>query len=290
MKKINILLLIVLSFLLTNCYEETYNIKKEDNSLLNRTGNSILRMSYNITTYLDFDVNRNELTNIDLATVNPSSEKQHVLINLLENGEVNMTIKDIKFDKEINIPNKSLPNTIPEIVKTEIIGNTASYYDSTGKKINSINVQMPLQTELVKSILELGKNFSTEDLNNPIATLQGVNFIADLNKYIESAGDNVIITNQGDDVMTIRMNLSYIDPNSTESAVLIIDKLNKRLLASRIYTDTNELLQTVYYGYDKDTKTINAIKTIQPFRLPSGHIINSITLSKFENLTFNINI
>jgi len=280
----------MLSMLLSNCKEDNYNLDKKENNTSKKGGNSLLEMSYDITTYLDYDVNRENLSNIDLATINPSSEKQNVTIEFMENGAVNMTIKDVSFDKKIVIPHKTLPNTSPKIVKTEIFGNTANYYDSNNKLISSVNVEIPLQTDLVERIHKLGENFTVEELNDPITTLQGVNFIKNLDDFIAQADSNVIVSNQGEEMITIRVNLSYLNPKNTGSSVLLIDKVNKRLLATRIYSDINELLQTTFYGYNKDTKNLDAIKTIQAFRLPSGNVIKSISTSKIEKLTFKINI
>lgn len=286
------LLLVSISLINTGCEDDF-----EANNTLNTQGlekksNPLLSVNYTVTSTIDYDMPPYNLTEFEMSYLNPSSEKNKVSFELFEDGTTNMIIEKQHFNKEIKIPNHILPDDRPEIVKTVISGNTMTIFDSTGKLRGSQNIPIPNQMELVKKIKEVGKNYTAKEINQTIATMQGTQFISNLNDFIANAGaNNVQIIEQGDNFVTLRMPLSNVDSNLDQDCVLLIDKSKNRLVGNRIYSSDNKLLQTTYFGYNTGAvQSINAVKTIAKITLPSGFEIDQINLDKIENFKFNLNI
>jgi hypothetical protein len=285
-----ILSILIMTSFLMSCSEE-FNEIQSSNQKLKRLNKPLMDISYEITTSISYDIIAENLSDLDLSSVNPSNEKQKVTMKLLDNGQVNMTIEDLDFKQKIKISHKILPDTSSKITKTVIIGNSANFYNKSGDLLSSENIPIPNQMELVNKIKKLGNNFSEEDINETIATMQGQQFIENLDEFINNPSNNIQVLEQGNSFITIRMSLSDIDPRMTGTTVLLVDKNKSKLVGTRIYSEENKLLQSTLYGYNKgEIKSLNAIQVKQPFLLPSGKETTIITLSKIENLTFNLNI
>ena len=297
MMKISIKLLgiIYLSILLlTSCnenFEEFTDMSSKDDSSKN-FGKAILDISYDVKTSQDYDVESQKLPSLDLATMNPKSEKQHIHMQLFENGQMSLTIEELDFERKINVRHKTIPDDSPKIVKTEIIGGMASFYDKKGELISKTPIDLPNQIEIVNKIKKLGNNFSSEDVNNTLAILQGQQLVDNLDELTKNASKyGVRILEQGENYITLRMSQKHIDPRIEEEVVLLIDKNINRIVGNRIYSANNKLLQTTFFGYSNDEdKVLNTIRLEQNIPLPSGKEINSITLSKIDDFKFNLNI
>lgn len=250
-----------------------------------------MNISYDIYTVRDYETDFSKLTDLELASVNPSEEKQHVEMTLLENGQMNIVINNVDFKRNINISHKTLPDDSPKIVKTEIIGNTVKFYDVNGKILSTENIPIPNHSETVKRIKEIGEKFSADDINNTIATMQGQQFIDNLKEYIANAEQNgVEVIEQGEKFVTLRSNFSNIDPSMQGASVLLIDKSINKLVGTRVYDVDDKLVQTVFFGYNKGkVQSMNAIKVEQMEQLPTGKEVKMILLSKIDNLEFNLN-
>lgn len=275
-----------------SCNKE-FNETKDPNSPNTEkvTGERIMNISYDIYTVRDYETDFSKLSDLELSSVNPSEEKQHVEMTLLESGQMNIVISNVDFKKHINIPHKTLPDDSPKIVKTEIIGNIVKFYDINGKVLGTENIPIPNHSETVKKIKEIGAKFSAEDINNTIATMQGQQFIENLEEYIANAAQNgVEVIEQGKNHVTLRSNFSNIDPSMQGASVLLIDKSINKLVGTRIYDENDKLVQTVFYGYNRgEVQSMNAIKVEQMEQLPTGKEVKMISLSKIENLKFNLN-
>lgn len=241
------------------------------------------------------------MSNLDLSTLNPSSEKQEIKMELFESGQLDITIEEVDFSKKIRNPHKILPDNSPKIVKTVISGNSIKFYDANGKLLNTENIPIPNHSDLVKTIKDIGKDFTTEDINEIIATMQGHHLIENLEDFIKnlneennylqkSSGSPITIIEQGENYVTLRMPLNNIEPAMSQESVLLIDKTLNKIVGNRIYSN-NQLLQSTFFGYNKgEVQSLNAIKTTQKIQLLSGNEIDMISYSKIDDMEFNLNL
>ena len=84
---------------LTSC-DQDFEEFTNDSSEANKRGNFggvLMDISFDIKTSQDFEITSLKLSSLDLASMNPSSEKQHIEMQLFENGQMNLII-DTVFD------------------------------------------------------------------------------------------------------------------------------------------------------------------------------------------------
>ena len=255
-----------------------------------------------MTTTRDYEIAGTSVPDLDLATLNPSSEKQEIKMELFESGQLDITIEEVDFSKKIRNPHKILPDDSPKIVKTVISGNTIKFYDENGTLLGTENIPIPNHSDLVKTIKDIGKDFTPEDINDVITTMQGHHLIDNLEEFIKdleeernylkksSSGSPITIIEQGDNYVTLRMPLNNIEPAMSQESVLLIDKTLNKIVGTRIYSN-NQLLQSTFFGYNKGkVQSLNAIKTIQKIQLLSGNEIDMISYSKIDDMEFNLNL
>lgn len=261
------------------------------NSKIEKLGKAIMEISFTMKTTRDFEIPKTTLSDVDLSTLNPSSDKQKVQMQLFENGQLHIVIEEMDFKEKIVIPSHLLPDDSPRLKRTEIIGNTVSFYDEKEKLIKSNSIDIPNHIETVKKIKELGDKFTAADINSAIATMQGYQFIDNLKKFIKEApAMGIQVLEQGEDYVTLRVPLKNTDARVKEESVLLIDKRMNKLVGSRIYGEKNELLQSTFYGYNHgDIQSLSAIKVEQKIMLPSGNEVNMELNTKIEDLKFSLN-
>ena len=310
MKKLKLfknLIFFIAITLTVSCHENYINITQESNAL--NSGKALLEVSYKITTTRDYDINSKSISELDLANLNPASEKQEIKMNLFESGQLDIIIEEVDFSKKIENPHKILPDDTPKIVKTMISGNTIKFYDETGRLLDTEHIPIPNHNDLVKTIKDIGKDFSLEDINNVITTMQGHHLIDNLEELLKkvqggggggnnnqiyllknSSGSPITILEQGENYVTLRMPLNNIEQAMTQESVLLIDKTLNKIVGTRIYSN-NQLLQSTFYGYNKgEVQSLNAIKTIQKIPLLGGNEIDMISYSKIDDMEFNLNL
>lgn len=285
----------------TGCNNEDL-IKPNANT---NSAENLLEVSYTMTTTRDYDVSFEKASSIDLSVLNPSSEKQEITMALFESGQMDITIKALDFKEKIKNLHKILPDDSPQIVKTVISGSTIKFYDENDKLLNTETIPIPDHTELVKTIKDIGTEFSPEDVNSVVATMQGHHLIDNLEDFIKDLGyqngtlskssknntDPITIVEQGDNFVTLRMPLSAAEPAMNQEAVLLIDKTLNKLVGTRIYNSGNTLLQSTFFGYnDGEVQSLNAIKTIEKVTLASGDEVDMITYSKIDDMELNLNL
>lgn len=255
---------------------------------------AVLKMTYEITTSIDYQMPPIELSLIDLATVNPSNQKQHIEMQLFEDGQMHMIIEELDFEKKTTVQHQILPDPFPKIVKTVIEGNTVRFYNTKGTLMGAENIPIPNNLEMAKTIKALGDQFSEEDIYDAIATMQGQQFVGNLEKFLNSGaiprnGTNII--EQGENYVTLRVPFNSIETGMEGESVLLIDKTMNKLVASRTYSIENELLQSTFLGYSQgDKKALNAIRVEEKVTLPSGEEVTQTTNSQIEMLNFSVNI
>lgn len=293
------IIFIIATTFLVSCHEDYINTSQVSNS--KNSAKALLEISYKMTTTRDYEINSTAISSLDLSTLNPSSEKQKIKMELFESGQLDITIEEVDFSKKIKNPHKILPDDSPKIVKTVITGNTIKFYDANGKLLNTENIPIPNHSDLVKTIKDLGKDFTPEDINDVITTMQGHHLIDNLEDFIKnleeennhlqkSTGSPITIIEQGDNYVTLRMPLNNIEPAMSQESVLLIDKTLNKIVGTRIYSN-NQLLQSIFFGYNKgEVQSLNAIKTVQKIQLLSGNEIDMISYSKIDDMQFNLNL
>ena len=294
MKKTKIFYIVLSLFLITlfSCEQDLEPQNQDLSTSTKKVGKELLYVSYTISSTIDYNMPPYDLTEFEMSYLNPSSEKNKVVMKLFNDGSTYLEINKIHDAKEIKLPNHILPDDRPEIVKTIISGNTITTYDTKGKVRTNQSIDIPNQMEMVNKIKALGKKFTAEEISQTIATMQGHQFIDNLNDFIANAtSNNIQILEQGSNYVTLRMPLNMVDPNLDQECVLLIDKSKNRLVGNRIYSSDDKLLQTTYFGYNTgDVQSLNAIKTVEKITLPSGFEIDQVSLDKIDNLKFNLNI
>jgi hypothetical protein len=156
---------VIIFFLVTlftiSCNNEYLYIP--DSNIKNTT-KALLEVSYKMTTTRDYETNSNITSSLDLAILNPSSEKQEIKMELFESGQLDITIEEVDFSKKIKNPHKILPDNSPKIVKTVISGSTVKFYDANGTLLGTENIPIPNHSNLVKTIKTLEKIFLLKTL------------------------------------------------------------------------------------------------------------------------------
>ncbi len=303
MKKTRLQQIIIFSIatIFTISCDKDYLHIPDTNSNIENSAKALLEISYKMTTTRDYEIAGISVPDLDLATLNPSSEKQEIKMELFESGQLDITIEEVDFSKKIRNPHKILPDDSPKIVKTVISGNTIKFYDANGKLLSTENIPIPNHSDLVKTIKDIGKDFTPEDINDVITTMQGHQLIDNLEEFIKnleeennylkkSSGSPITIIEQGDNYVTLRMPLNNIEPAMSQESVLLIDKTLNKIVGTRIYSN-NQLLQSTFFGYNKgEVQSLNAIKTIQKIQLLSGNEIDMISYSKIDDMEFNLNL
>ena len=282
------LLFFTLTFF-TSCEKDIREDVNTDNASASRMSNkALMSTSYTITTSQSFDNVPNALSNLDLANLNPSTEKQHVSLDLFEDGSINATIEKLGFKNKVAVLHKALPNDVPPIVKTVIRGGQATFYDTNGKEVGKRQIQIENKIAIVKKIKSLKDKFSIDDINATVASFQGQQFIDNLDEFIRTApANNITVSNGGNGLLKLK----FPPSENGNVAIILVDKDKNRMMGNEIYNAKNELLQRVLFAYNTgEVKSIKAIRTTQPFILPSGKKVNSRTLSHIENFKFNLNI
>jgi len=282
------LLFFTLTFF-TSCEKDIREDVNTDNASASRMSNkALMSTSYTITTSQSFDNVPNALSNLDLANLNPSTEKQHVSLDLFEDGSINATIEKLGFKNKVAVLHKALPNDVPPIVKTVIRGGQATFYDTNGKEVGKRQIQIENKIAIVKKIKSLKDKFSIDDINATVASFQGQRFIDNLEEFIRTAPtNNITVSNEGNGLLKLK----FPPSENGNVAIILVDKDKNRMMGNEIYNAKNELLQRVLFAYNTgEVKSIKAIRTTQPFILPSGKKVNSRTLSHIENFKFNLNI
>lgn len=292
-------------FLVLSCTKD-YTLREFSSEVI--AEKPLLSLSYKTTTFRDYNFEPSSMTEIELSSLNPSSEKQEVTMNLYETGQLSIIIEEIDFEKKINIPHQVLPDDTPQVSKTVISDNTIRFYDKNGSLLGTEHMPLPDHSDLVKTINDMGDEHSDEDINKVVTTMQGdhlgdnlEDFLKDLieekqddndfeyQSFAESNG--ITIIKQDEKHVTLRVPLNNINPAISEVAVLLIDKSANKLVGTRMYDASNKLLQTTYLGYNKGVVAyLNAIKTLEIEELPSGKKVEHITYTEINDFDFNLNL
>jgi len=291
MFKININISIsIIIILIAGCkYENITQLQKDVVSIGLKSDGALIEMSYEITTYQWYEYNIDNLTELDLAHLNPSEEKQRIEMFLMYDGTVNMITEELDFERTINIPSEIAPCDEPKIKRTELIGNTVTFYDGSRNVLGSHSVQMQRQTELANQLREYGERFGYEEAARCFATMQGDIFDLQMDEMIAQAEAKGQLTIHDENFSTVRANFADVIPGSSGATVVIVDRNINKMVASVVYDEMENETSRTYLGYEKDGAPIlNETMTTQIMQLPSGAKVWQITYSKIDNLKYNL--
>ncbi|MDR0295682.1 MAG: hypothetical protein LBH91_05785 [Prevotellaceae bacterium] len=283
--------LFLLAVLISGCQEKKVldNYETEPTTRAVIPGDAMLEVSYEMTTYQVYHYDFEELTELDLAYLNPSEEKQRVEMYLMPDGTVNMNIEELDFLRTIDIPHETAPSDAPKIRRTEIIGNNMTFYDGTQKMLGSQIVEMQRQPEMVEHIKELFRRYGN-DMTCALETMQGDFFSSSMDDVIAAARANGQLTEHSEEIVSIRTNLSEVSPLTTGASVVFIDKNNSRVVVTVTYNEQEKLSSCTFYGYEKEGAPIlNATRTETLVQVPSGAEVWQITSSKIEHFNLKLN-
>ena len=298
--KININLLVIFVFLtpiilITGCskdkdFEDISGFSPKNGKEINPSG-VLMELSYDMATYEDFEGISSGVTELDLAEVNPKSEKQHIEMKLLEDGQINMVIEELDFKNKIKIEHKTLPDDSPKITKTEILGNIINFYDKNGAMISSTIVDIPVDHEMVMNVKNLVKDFPGGDPYTAIAAMQGQEFSTEIQAVVENGSLNgVTIQEYGNGYLTARIPQKNMGYDSNDEYVYLIDKKLNKIVASLKYDEKNDLVESTYFSYGKDKNHyLKAVKRTERVKLSSGNKVNKTVDKRFDNFKVNFN-
>jgi hypothetical protein len=251
-----------------------------------------MELSYDIKTSRDFDLGSDNYSNLELAHMNPSNEKQHVSIFLLENGQMNITIENLDFKEKIKMPHKLKIDKSRQIVKTVIIGNSINFYTRSGKLLKTSTIELPNNSDLVVKLKSISHKLAINKINQSIASLQGQQYIDNLEEFISNAKQHgAQVLSEDNNHMKIRMLMKNLDPRIDKEVEVVIDKRINKMISSSIYDKENKLIQKTSFGYSTgEQHYLNAIRKEHKVNFPTGKIVKKIMLSKIDNFKFKLNV
>lgn len=112
----NLLGVLFLSIVFLTSCDQDFEELTDEASKADKRGNHggvLMDMSFDIKTSQDFEITSSKLSSLDLASMNTKSEKQHIQMQLFENGQMNLIIEELNFEIKIKIHHKTLPDDSP---------------------------------------------------------------------------------------------------------------------------------------------------------------------------------
>jgi hypothetical protein len=256
-----------------------------------KTSNGILELTYELTTFVDYEADFEKLSTLDLAHLNPKADKQRFEMTLLPSGEVRVIIEELDLEKPVHLPHKTILSDIPEVTRTEVFGSRISFYDATGKLVGTDEFQMRKQTKLVEDLKKMKLHSSEEEIAQAIAAMQGQFFVKNLELFLAEVEGQGAIIQWHEHLVTVRQNLTKMGINQQGSGVMLLDSKTGKQLGYVIYDEKENVLQRAYYRYNTgEVKSIKMIQTEEVMQLPSGIEVSKVTLMTFDNLVYKLNI
>jgi hypothetical protein len=284
---------------LSGCSQEviTSDQVAEGNPLLGNKG--LLQVSWESVISTDYQGDLGALNENSLSALNPFEEKQLVEFILHETGEAQLNIEHLSKNEGIKIPHEDLSDDRAPVKKTVIYGGEISWYDGSGALLGSQPMQRLDYSAWITEIKKIKETNSKEEINRALRNFQSQFFKANLENFIEQIKksnpivreiEEFQILEENETYVTIRVDLAQFEPGQTGINVMLIDKNKNRMVANRIYTEGNEILQTTYYGYAKgETGALDAIRVEEPLFLEEKIELTKVTLTKISDLNISLN-
>ena len=284
---------------MTGCSQEVItNDQVERGNPLNET-QALLLVSWESIISTDYQGDLGALNINSLSALNPSSEKQRVKFILLETGEAQLTIEHLANNEGIKIPHEDLPDDRRPVKKTVIYGGEISWYDGSGASLGSQPMQRLDYSAWITEIKKIKETNSKEEINRALRNFQSQFFKANLENFLEQikASNPIVreieefqILEENETYVTIRVDMAQFEPGQTGINVMLIDKNKNRMVANRVYTEADEILQTTYYGYAKEEiEALDAIRVEEPIVLEDQIELTKVTLTKISGLNISLN-
>ncbi len=283
---------IIILITVLSCKKEIEGSSNYENNYL-KNNEIFMEMSYKITTQRTFKNVPDDITDLDFSTLNPRNDKYSVQFLLHNDGTPEFHIKKMEFSQQINIKHNVVKGDFPEVWKIDILGSTINNYDKAGNLLYTGSVPfIGNMKDKVEKLKEVGKKYSKEVINQVISSLQGQQLVDNLNEFIAHAQQSGLqVTEYDNNVVSIRMTETNLHPNKIFYKVILIDKNRNKLVGTRIYDSNNVLINSTLFAYNHGKyQSLKAIRTVQKFQLPSGTMVDMITLSKIEDFKFKLNL
>jgi len=292
-KQIRMLIVIMITLLTTfSCKKEIENRSNSNNNYLKNSG-TFMEMSYKITTQRTFKNVPDSISDLDFSTLNPRNDKHSVQFLLYGDGTPEFHINKMEFSQQTNIKHNVVKGNFPEVWKIDILGSTINNYDKSGNLLYTGSVPFSKNMkDKVEKLKKIGKKYSKKVINQVISSLQGQQLVDNLNEFIAHARQSGLqVTDYDNNMVSIRMIETNLHPNKIFYKVILIDKIKNKLVGTRIYDSNNVLINSTLFAYNHGKyQSLKAIRTVQKFRLPSGTMVDMITLSKIEDFNFKLNL
>jgi hypothetical protein len=259
----------------------------------------LLQVSWESVISTDYQGDLGALNENSLSALNPFEERQRIKFVLHETGEAQITIEHLANNEGIKIPHKDLPDDRAQVKKTVIYGGEISWYDGSGVLMGSQPMQQLDYSAWITEIKKIKETNSKEQINRALRNFQSQFFKANLENFLQQikASNPILreieefqILEENETYVTIRVDMAQFEPGQTGINVILIDKNKNRMVANRIYTEGDEILQTTYYGYAKgETEALDAIRVEEPMVLEDQIELTKVTLTKISDLNITLN-
>lgn len=250
-----------------------------------------VEMKYDLTSTSVYSLQKGtRFTDMERALMTPVRTKQQVIMRIMENGDVYLEMENLKDEYEVKIKHQTPPDPTPVIHKTVFWRNTATAYDRRGKVLGEYNIEVPPQRDIIKKIKEEGMNYKPDQLSYAMLSLQGDLFIKDLEDLIKNPSKYDITVSYLDE-STVGLRKAIKSPCKRElEVVLLIDRKNYKLMATRLYHKDDVLITSVYGYSNGKTPYLTSVKKIEKETLPSGKEVVLETLTQISDVELKINI
>lgn len=284
---------------MTGCSQDVITNDQLGNGVGKLSSKGLLQVSWESVISTDYQGDLGSLNENSLSALNPFEEKQRVEFVLHETGEAELTIHHLSENEGIKIPHEDLPDDRPPVKKTVIYGGEISWYDGSGALLGSEPMQRLDYSTWITEIKKIKDTNSKEDINRTLRNFQSQFFKANLENFLEDlkASNPIVremeefqILEENETYVAIRVDMAQFEPGQNGINVMLIDKNKNRMVANRMYTEGDEILQTTYYGYAKgETEALDAIRVEEPLLLEEPVEVTKVTLTKISELNISIN-
>jgi len=260
----------------------------------NKNGASpLLTVDYEIESITRMTGDEDITEPIDMALKTPTINKQHITMELYADGEMKMTTVNLLTSQDFNIPHQTPSDYTPKPQKMVAYGDRIVYYGENNEVLYTADkLPLPTSPEVAAQIQALGDNYTEAQINEAIATMQSSIYASRLQDFIDNIGDyDGTVTIISEHIISIEIPVSHYDPTSSDVAVLLIDKTNNLLLATRLYDETNNWKSSTMMQYSTDANPVlvgvnQVIKDV----LPTGVEVEMQTVSTISNMTSTVNL
>lgn len=279
---------------LTQCEHDSLTAIENEALGFNKNGASpVLTVDYEIESITRMTSDEDITEPIDLAVKTPTINKQHITMELYADGEMKMTTVNLPTSQDFSIPHQTPADYTPKPQKMVAYGDKIVYYGENNELLYTASkLPLPTSPEVAAQIQALGDNYTEEQINEAIATMQSSIYSSGLQDFIDNIGDyDGTVTTISEHIISIEIPVSHYDPTSSDVAVLLIDKTNNLLLATRLYDEGNNWKSSTMMQYSTDANPVLVgINQVIKDVLPTGVEVEMQTVSTISNMTSTVNL